>query len=436
MKKLIIPVIIILILSIVAVSCSSNPSTAPSAAKTLTIGEIEPLTGMFGDIFKYVPQGEQLAKDYINNNGGITINGQKYNLDITTLDGKDSPDGATAAATELVLDKKVKFIAGTGPAFMVPAIDAVTEPNGVLYTAVYQNGQKVEMGPKYPLKFVGSPCSFLGQLATMTYVKQNYPAVKTIAYILVNDGQIADNDPVVRATATKLGLSIKGDIVGFTPDTTDFTPIAQKAVALNTDAIMIGNAITPWFGLSIKAIRALGYTKPIFSCCDAFVLPDILGIAGADAEGFFGPSIPSDPNIPNLPQIGKDVVKMANDKGWTLNSMHVQGFSAVYSMIQAIQTAQSLRSKTVATKWEQMTGINTIFGPGKMGGLQTYGVNHNVYYQTPISVIKNGRWYLAAGYHSTSLTYPKSRKGFTICSSGIPNYFEIPELNLVAQNGI
>jgi ABC-type branched-subunit amino acid transport system substrate-binding protein len=246
------------------------------------------------------------------------------------------------------------------------------------------------MGPKYPLKFVGSPCSFSGQLATMTYLKNNYPDVKTIAFILIDDGQIADNDAPVRATATKLGLTIKGDIIGYAPTTTDFTPIAQKAVALNADAIMIGNAITPWFALNIKAIRALGYTKPIFSCCDAIVLPDIVGIAGKDAEGFFGASIPSDPNISGLPQIAKDVIKMTADKGWTLNSMHVQGFSAVYSMVQAIEAANSLDPKVVAAKWEKMDKIDTIFGDGKMGGLKTYGVNHNVYYKTPISIIKNG----------------------------------------------
>jgi ABC-type branched-subunit amino acid transport system substrate-binding protein len=207
------------------------------------------------------------------------------------------------------------------------------------------------MGPKYPLKFVGSPCSFSGQVAALTYLKDKFPSVKTIAFILIDDGQIADNDPVVRATATKLGLSIKGDTVGYAPTTQDFTPVAQKAVAINADAIMIGNAITPWFGLSIKAIRALGYTKPIFSCCDAIVLPDIAGIAGKDAEGFFGASIPSDPNIPDLPQIAKDVIKLAADKSWTLNSMHVQGFSAVYSLVQAIEAANSLDPKTVAAKW-------------------------------------------------------------------------------------
>jgi len=391
LKKLPIFGLLIIILITTAFSCTSQPASTANA-KTLTIGEIEPLTGMFGDIFKYVPQGAQLAMEYINNKGGITIGGQKYMIDILLRDGKDSPDGATAAANELVFDKGVKFIAGTGPAFMVPAIDAVTEPAGVLYTAVYQNGQKVEMGPSYPLKFVGSDCSFSGQVAAMTYLKSKYPDVKTIAYILIDDGQIADNDPVVRASATKLGLTIKGDIIGYAPTTTDFTPIAQKAVADDADAIMIGNAITPWFALNIKAIRALGYTKPIFSCCDAIVLSDIVGIAGTDAEGFFGPSIPpSSANVPDLPQIAKDVIKMATDHGWQLNEMHVQGFSAVYSMVQAIQAANSLDPKTVAAKWEKMDKINTIFGDGKMGGLQTYGVNHNVYFKTPISAIVNGQ---------------------------------------------
>jgi len=391
LKKFLVVISLLLIIASITVSCTSEKSTSTANAKTLTIGEIEPLTGMFGDIFKYVPQGAQLAKDYINNHGGITIGGQKYVIDIVVRDGKDSPEGATAAANELVYDKGVKFIAGTGPAFMVPAIDTVTEPAGVLYTAVYQNGMKVEMGPNYPLKFVGSPCSFSGQVATLTYLKEKYPSVKTVAFILIDDGQIADNDPVVRATATKLGLSIVGDTVGYAPSTQDFTPVAQKAVALNADAIMIGNAISPWFGLTLKAIRGLGYTKPIFSCCDAIVLPDIAGIAGSDAEGFFGASIPSDPNIPDLPQIAKDVIKMASDQGWQLNSMHVQGFSAVYSLIMAIKAANSLDPKVVAAKWEKMDKIDTIFGAGRMGGLQTYGVNHNVYYKTPISIIENGK---------------------------------------------
>ena len=386
LKKFLTAGLLIIILISATVSCTSEPA----ATETLTIGEIDAMTGMFADIMKYVPEGENLAKEYINSKGGVNVGGKKYMLAIELRDSKSSPEGATAAANELVFDKKVKFIAGTGPAFLTTAIDAVTEPAGVLYTAIYQNGMKTEMGTKYPLKFVGSNCSYSGQATALAYLKQKYPNAKTVAYILVDDGQIKDNDPVVRATATKLGLTIQGDIVGYAAGTSDFTPVAQKAIALKTDAIMIGNGVSAWIGMILKSLRSLGYTGPVFSCSYP-TLGDVAKIAGADANGFFGNSIPSDATISGLPQITKDVIKMATEKYGELNTMHVQGFGAVYSLVQAIEAADSLDPKVVAAKWEKMDKIDTIFGEGKMGGLQTFGVNHNVYFKTPIAVINNGK---------------------------------------------
>jgi len=386
LKKLLIAGLLVILLITSTISCTSEPATA----KVLTIGEIDAMTGMFADIMKYVPEGVNLAKEYINSKGGISVGGEKYMIEIELRDSKSTPEGATAAANELVFDKKVKFITGSSPAFLSTAIDAVTEPAGVLYIAPYQNGMKTEMGTQYPLKFVGSCCSYSGQATALAYLKQKYPDVKTVAYILVDDGQIADNDPVVRATASKLGLTIQGDIVGYAPGTTDFTPVAQKAIALNADAIMLGNGVTAWLAMILKSVRGLGYTKPVFSCSYP-TLGDVVKIAGNDANGFFGNSIPSDATLSGLPQITKDVIKMATEKYGELNTMHVQGFQAVYSLVQAIEAANSLDPKVVAAKWEKMDKIDTIFGEGKMGGLQTFGVNHNVYFKVPISVINNGK---------------------------------------------
>jgi len=386
LKKLLIAGLLVILLITSTISCTSEPATA----KVLTIGEIDAMTGMFADIMKYVPEGVNLAKEYINSKGGISVGGEKYMIEIELRDSKSTPEGATAAANELVFDKKVKFITGSSPAFLSTAIDAVTEPAGVLYIAPYQNGMKTEMGTQYPLKFVGSCCSYSGQATALAYLKQKYPDVKTVAYILVDDGQIADNDPVVRATASKLGLTIQGDIVGYAPGTTDFTPVAQKAIALNADAIMLGNGVTAWLAMILKSVCGLGYTKPVFSCSYP-TLGDVVKIAGNDANGFFGNSIPSDATLSGLPQITKDVIKMATEKYGELNTMHVQGFQAVYSLVQAIEAANSLDPKVVAAKWEKMDKIDTIFGEGKMGGLQTFGVNHNVYFKVPISVINNGK---------------------------------------------
>ncbi len=180
MKKLLIPasLILVLILSLALVACSSSTptSTTPAApatsaapttsvppstsavpptssapttsappassttpeAKTLNIGEIESLTGMFSDFMKYVPQGGKLAADLINSQGGITINGQQYKINLIVEDNKSTPDGAQTAASDLIFDKHVSFIFGTGPTPLVIAIDQTTEPNGVLYTGIYQ----------------------------------------------------------------------------------------------------------------------------------------------------------------------------------------------------------------------------------------------------------------------------------------------------------
>ena len=99
----------------------------------------------------------------------------------------------------------------------------------------------------------------------MTYLKQIHPEVKTIAYVLIDDGQIADNTPQVKASAEKLGLTIVGDIIGFAPPTVDFMPIAQKAVSRGADAIMLGNGPTDYMGQMLKNCPDVGLSPSRFS---------------------------------------------------------------------------------------------------------------------------------------------------------------------------
>jgi ABC-type branched-subunit amino acid transport system substrate-binding protein len=245
------------------------------------------------------------------------------------------------------------------------------------------------MGPTHPYKFVGSNCSFSAQYTAMAYLKQIHPEVKTIAFIQADDGQIQSDDPVVRALAAKLGFTIQGAIVGQANSTVDFTPICQTAVSRNADAIMLGNAPTGAIGQDLQGLLALGYTKPIIDGSYP-VMTDVVGVAGKAAEGLVGPGLPSDPNVPNLAPITKEIVQTAITKYGIFNNLHVQGFDSLYTMVQAIQNAQSLDPKVVGAAWGKMTAIDTIFGPGTMGGLQTYGVNNNVYFATPITAIENG----------------------------------------------
>ena len=392
---------IILVLFAMILGACASPTAAPTnppaavantpTPKSLVIGEIETLTGASSDNLKLAASGAYLAQQYVNSHGGITINGDTYMVDIKLEDNKGTADGASAAATKLIQDEGVRFVTGSGPPPLTAAIGQVAEPAGVLYASIYNNGTEAEQNPDRKFTYIANPDSFAGQISAMTYLKEIHPEVKTIAYVLIDDGQIEANTPQVKKSAEELGLTIVGDIIGFAPPTVDFTPIAQKAMETNADAVMLGNGPTDYMGQMLKDLRTMGYTKPIFVC--SMTPPqDIMKIAGPEAStNFFGHGISELVAVPDAPQITKDVIAMAvaDPEIGRFDMMMAQGFDAIYTMVQAIDKAQSLDPKVVADSWQKMPAIDTVFGSGQIGGLQTYGINHSVYTQLPILRLEN-----------------------------------------------
>jgi hypothetical protein len=58
-------------------------------------------------------------------------------------------------------------------------------------------------------------------------------------------------------------------------------------------------------------------------------------------------------------------------------------------LFRAIEKAQSFDPDKVVDTWEKMTEIDTIFGKGRMGGRDYFGINHVVIRPVPLSRIMN-----------------------------------------------
>jgi len=347
---------------------------------------------MFSDFEKFDPQGAQIAVDYVNKHGGLTINGQKYNVELYVLDGKATSEGVTAAANAMVYDKGIKFICGEAVTPLAIAVDTVTEQGGAIFSARFSNSSPHELGPNMPLKFIGGNDYFSGMRASLTYLHKKYPNIKNFAFEAIDDGTLKTATPQINKFAGELGLQMIGDVVGFDFSVQDMTPIVQKVMALNPEAIMTGAMTLTSTGLSIKGFRAMGFKGPIFGVIfgAADQMMEIVGKEGM--EGMFLPGFPVDmEQIKDFPEVTKELVKIGNEKYGVFNMTHLQGANGAFSMLMAIQAAQSLDPKLVAKKWETMTNINTPLGPGLMGGLKTYGVNHVTYSATPMQEIINGK---------------------------------------------
>jgi hypothetical protein len=70
---------------------------------------------------------------------------------------------------------------------------------------------------------------------------------------------------------------------------------------------------------------------------------------------------------------------------------HVYGWELTWIMAQMIEGAKSIDPTDVKNYWEKNPKFETPSGPGHMGGLQTYGINHVVVKPVALTRIIQGK---------------------------------------------
>ena len=341
-------------------------------SKTLNIGAVDSLTGWMAAGENPTHEGSVLAAGWINDKGGITVKGVKYKIKLITEDAKSSPEGMAAACTKLVEKNKVKFIIGGVNGVMNIAASSVTEPAGVLRLANYNTVNRDEIGSKVPLSFF-SNTTIQGMRPQLTYLKEKYPQAKKLALSSPGDQEGQYRAMYLKPIAEALGLTVvhSGEWPG---ETVDFTPIMQKALAFDPDAIVFMDGWAYHVGAQIKAARAVGFKGPVLST-DSEIVTEVLQITGADVgEGYFACAWEMySPEMPAL--VKKELIPRASGKLGRLNQWQVWGWNTLWILVQMIESAQSLDPAVVAKHFRTMKTVQTIFGKGVIGGEKTFGIN-------------------------------------------------------------
>lgn len=373
---------------LIAVTLMASPLMVASAkAKTLKIGAIVSKVGFASASETLIWNGIQLFEGWINEKGGIKIEGKPYVIQFVAEDGQSSADGAVAAATKLVTDHKVKFIVGPVMPFMVVASGSVTEPAKVLRVVLYNCYTPDEYGPKTPYTFIANDCTIDFTTPDMQFLKEKYPKVKNLGVLTPDDGAPPFIEPAFKKKAAAEGLNAL-PFVTWPLDTQDFTPFVVKALANKPDALFLINGWPIHMGAMLKAARELGFTGPAFGCHeDPYDIAEVAGPAASD--GFYVHNLALD--SPAMTPMIKEINKLAQAKYGRLSPTYVWAWNAAYCLTQAIEKAQSLDPTVVRDTWEKMKSIDTAYGPGRVGGMKTYGINHNVSYATPFCSLKKGK---------------------------------------------
>jgi|WetSurMetagenome_2_1015567.scaffolds.fasta_scaffold103721_1 branched-chain amino acid transport system substrate-binding protein len=384
--------------------CSSTPAPTTTTTKDLKIGVLASLTGFFSGYDMAQADECQLVADMWNDKGGLTIGGQKYKIVLSVEDCKSTLDGYTAASNKMIFDQKISFLAGPS-AFFGGAVNVVSTPNKVLVSMGYDTCDPAQLSKDTPYTFLGKSGTVEAGIAAASYMKELYPNVKSVVTLHPDDGAIPYVEPQYKKLLAAQGFNMIGSVIGYNNETVDFSPIVAKIMAANADAVFMVNGLAQHEGNMLKGLREAGWKKP-FCVGGAAATAEVLNIAGtASGTDYFSQGI--DPtqssNPPAMQDIGKRMTaKFGADRA---AAMHLETANGLWTMLYAIQQANSLDTTVVRDTWEKTkTFPGTLFGDGTLGGQQTYGINHVVATPLPYIRIIDGK--LVFGKWITNIVSP------------------------------
>ncbi len=379
-------VICFLLIFSLFLSAKGLAGESASKSKILKIGLITSITGPMAPAFLSLVDATKPAAELFNRQGGITVKGQKYLIEIITEDDQSSPAGAIAAINRL-MQEGVKFV--LPPMFMASdlAISAICEEAKILRMKALGSG-RLQANPDLRYSFLASTGAYNISFG-YDYLVKHYPSVKKIAIITPDDPGSQTYRDITEKEIKGHGLEIVFKEV-FMIGNEDFYPILTKALAKKPDAIDMIYSIVPWAAAVINQSRELGFTGPIYGPAllgDINILNSMLNQKYAFDVFHMGPDVQS----PKMLPIVKEFRNLVEHKTKTpLNMDHCIVLEALYDLIQGIEKAQSFNTDKVVLALENMESIDTIYGPGRMAGKDIFGINHVVRRPILISRIVDG----------------------------------------------
>ena len=231
-------IVIFLMLAILPAMTFSKAQAAD--VKKLKIGYLLCVSGWYS-VFDAVEEGHlKIVAQMINDRGGLTIQGQKYEIELVGEDGKSALDGITAGATRLAYDHQVKFVVGpTG--FFSTGSSPVFEPNKILHISGYNTCQPGEMDASTPYGFLAFNASIGTSISIIKAMKKEFPNVKKVAIVTPDDGAVPYLIPKIKKILANMGYTVVGDTVPYPNEMEDFSPIAAKLNAIKEADLIIGS---------------------------------------------------------------------------------------------------------------------------------------------------------------------------------------------------
>lgn len=251
--------LLVAIAGMAAVTAGAS-STAASSAKPIKIGISLSLSGDFSDPGKAVKRGYDLWAAYVNAHGGIL--GRKVQLKI--VDDASSPDQVVTNYQNLITRDKVDLVFGPFSSLLTAPSAVVANRYGYAFLEPAGGGPKVfaqHLGNLFfvqPAPVVKCGIPFVNWIRTLP--KSAQPA--TASYASLDDPFAAPIAGAMQYRFQAAGVKTVYSTI-YPAETTDVTPIMEKAIAPKPDMIVGGTQSEDAYG-QVKALVQAKYNPKFY----------------------------------------------------------------------------------------------------------------------------------------------------------------------------
>ena len=269
---------------------AGGPAGAQNTLKIGVLGVMSGPAASWGLVNKY--SAEATAEMY-NEQGGVEIDGEKYMIEVVSIDDKNDPKLAASGAERLVHQEGIKYIIGPNVDITAASIVPVIEAGGAM-SFPYSFTRQLFSPPNENM-VLGMIASYQAGPIIYKYLMENQ-GVESIAFIALNSSDPLNQRDDGVAAATELEIEILSSEDTYEPGTTDFFPVVSKVVSQEPDLIVLSGVTPADAPLLIRTARELGY-EGLLSTETAHDINILNEVAGEYANGFISVGGASTPEI-------------------------------------------------------------------------------------------------------------------------------------------
>ncbi|MHB8984869.1 MAG: ABC transporter substrate-binding protein [Eubacteriales bacterium] len=338
-----------------------------ASVQTLKLGSVQSTSGASASMGTEALRGLEYAVKYVNTQGGVTIAGKKYNLELVQYDDTSKADTAVSNMRKLIDQEKVKIIFGPPASTAALATLKSTETAKVInFATVAASPALTDGSAKY--SFRNTPTAVEAQAAIVQAVKSM--GLKNVAILARNDDWGKSG-----AVETKKNLETNGvKLVSeeyFAPGTKDFYSILSKIKGQNPDALAVMAIAEDGVPL-VKQAKELGLNIPAFGAV-MWNSPSFLEALGdAGKENIYAYSSAATSKNEKVKNFEQEFQKVTGQSSQTYDKNCFDAVMIVLEAMKAANTVEDTDKIAEALRQIQYDGIlgHYSFKPNGQGRVQ------------------------------------------------------------------